>query len=104
MVDLIPISEIASTRLKPARGPAILGLRRTRNSGIGRDVLRKKFSLAALVGAAVVVATVAAGYTGSARSATAAVTPLPSSSCGPIVYKGSGSPNYIVASDLPLQG
>jgi len=66
--------------------------------------LRKKFSLAALVGVAVVVAAVAVGYTGSARSATAAVTPLPSSSCGPIVYKGSGSPDYIVASDLPLQG
>jgi branched-chain amino acid transport system substrate-binding protein len=32
------------------------------------------------------------------------VTPLPSSSCGPVVYKGSGSPDFIVASDLPLQG
>jgi len=63
----------------------------------------KKFSLVALVGAAVAVAAVAAGYTGSARSA-AAVTPLPSSSCGPVVYKGSGSPDFIVASDLPLQG
>jgi branched-chain amino acid transport system substrate-binding protein len=58
----------------------------------------------ALVGAAVVVAAVAAGYSGSARSATAAITPLPSSSCGPVVYKGSGSPDFIIASDLPLQG
>ncbi len=65
--------------------------------------MSKKFSLVALVGAAVAVAAVAAGYTGSARSA-AAVTPLPSSSCGPVVYKGSGSPDFIVASDLPLQG
>jgi branched-chain amino acid transport system substrate-binding protein len=64
----------------------------------------KKFSLMALVGAAVVVVAVTAGYSGSARSATRAITPLPSSSCGPIVYKGSGSPDYIVASDLPLQG
>jgi hypothetical protein len=24
--------------------------------------------------------------------------------CGPVVYKGSGSPDFIVASDLPLQG
>jgi branched-chain amino acid transport system substrate-binding protein len=64
----------------------------------------KKFSLMALVGAAAVVAAVAAGYSGSARSATAAITPLPSSSCGPLVYKGSGSPDFIVASDLPLQG
>jgi branched-chain amino acid transport system substrate-binding protein len=64
----------------------------------------KKFSVLALVGAAAVVAAVAAGYSGSARSATSGVTPLPSSSCGPVVYKGSGSPDYIIASDLPLQG
>jgi branched-chain amino acid transport system substrate-binding protein len=64
----------------------------------------KKFSLLALVGAAVVVAVVAAGFSSSARGAKAGVTPLPSSSCGPLVYKGSGSPDYIVASDLPLQG
>jgi branched-chain amino acid transport system substrate-binding protein len=64
----------------------------------------RKFSLLALVGAAVVVAALAAGYSGSARSATSSVTPLPSSSCGPVVYKGSGSPDFIVASDLPLQG
>jgi branched-chain amino acid transport system substrate-binding protein len=61
-------------------------------------------SLLALVGVAALVAAVAAGYTGSARSATAGVTPLPSSSCGPLVYKGSGSPDFIIASDLPLQG
>jgi branched-chain amino acid transport system substrate-binding protein len=64
----------------------------------------RRFSLLALLGAAVVVAAVAAGYSGSARSATSGVTPLPSSSCGPVVYKGSGSPDYIVPSDLPLQG
>jgi branched-chain amino acid transport system substrate-binding protein len=64
----------------------------------------KKFSLLALVGAAVVVAVVAAGFSSSARGAQAGVTPLPSSSCGPVVYKGSGSPDYIIASDLPLQG
>jgi branched-chain amino acid transport system substrate-binding protein len=63
----------------------------------------RKFSLLALLGAAVVVAAIAAGYSGTARSASS-VTPLPSSSCGPIVYKGSGSPDYIIASDLPLQG
>jgi len=64
----------------------------------------RRFSLLVLVGAAVVVAAVAAGYSGSARSATSSVTPLPSSSCGPVVYKGSGSPDFIIASDLPLQG
>ena len=65
--------------------------------------MSRRFSLLALVGTAVVVAAVAAGYSGSARSA-ASVTPLPSSSCGPVVYKGSGTPDYIIASDLPLQG
>jgi branched-chain amino acid transport system substrate-binding protein len=52
---------------------------------------------------AAVLAAVAAGFAHSAKSA-ATVTPLPSSSCGPVVYKGSGSPDFIVASDLPLQG
>jgi branched-chain amino acid transport system substrate-binding protein len=32
------------------------------------------------------------------------VSPLPASSCGQLQYKGSGSPDFIVASDLPLQG
>jgi branched-chain amino acid transport system substrate-binding protein len=63
----------------------------------------RKFLLA-LAGVAVVAVAVAAGYSGSASSATKGVTPLPSSSCGPVVYKGSGSPDFIVASDLPLQG
>jgi branched-chain amino acid transport system substrate-binding protein len=64
----------------------------------------RRFSLWALVGAVVVAAAVSAGYSGSARSATRAIQALPSSSCGPVVYKGSGSPDFIVASDLPLQG
>jgi branched-chain amino acid transport system substrate-binding protein len=63
----------------------------------------KKVWLLAVGVAAVAVAAIAAGYAGSARSASK-VTPLPSSSCGPIVYKGSGSPDVIIASDLPLQG
>jgi branched-chain amino acid transport system substrate-binding protein len=66
--------------------------------------LSKKFSLMALGVAAAVVAAAVAGYTGTARSATASISPLPSSSCGPVVYKGSGSPDFIIASDLPLQG
>ena len=66
--------------------------------------MTKKVSLLVLVVAAGVAAALAAGYTGTARSATSSITPLPSSSCGPVVYKGSGSPDFIVASDLPLQG
>ena len=65
--------------------------------------MSRRFSLLAL-GIAAAVAAAVAGTTGAARSATASVTPLPSSSCGPVVYKGSGSPDLIVASDLPLQG
>ena len=66
--------------------------------------MNKKVSLLALVGMAIVASAVTAGFTGSARSATSGITPLPSSSCGPVVYKGSGTPDYIIASDLPLQG
>jgi len=64
----------------------------------------KKVSLLAFVGMAAVVIAVVAGFSGTARGAAKGVTPLPSSSCGPVVYKGSGSPDYIIASDLPLQG
>jgi branched-chain amino acid transport system substrate-binding protein len=64
----------------------------------------KKVSLLALVVVAGVAAALAAGYSGTARSATSGVSPLPSSSCGPLVYKGSGSPDFLIASDLPLQG
>ena len=42
--------------------------------------------------------------TALASSSKQAVTALPSSSCGSLQYKGSGSPQYIIASDLPLQG
>ncbi len=65
--------------------------------------MSRKFTLLAFVGVAASAAVVA-GYSGTARSATSGVTPLPTSSCGPVVYKGSGSPDFIVASDLPLQG
>ena len=65
--------------------------------------MKKKVSLLVFVGAIAVIAAVFAGYSGSARSASQ-VNALPSSSCGPIVYKGSGKPDFIIASDLPLQG
>jgi hypothetical protein len=65
--------------------------------------LSRKLSVGVLAAAVAVAAIVVAGVAGSARSA-AKVSPLPSSSCTPVVYKGSGSPDYIIASDLPLQG
>jgi branched-chain amino acid transport system substrate-binding protein len=58
--------------------------------------------LLALVGAGLAAAAVV-GYT-SIASAKSGVTPLPSSSCGPVFYKGPGQPQFLIASDLPLQG
>jgi branched-chain amino acid transport system substrate-binding protein len=46
-----------------------------------------------------VLATVGSGGTSKKQAQ-----PLPASSCAPIVYKGSGTPKYLIASDLPLQG
>jgi branched-chain amino acid transport system substrate-binding protein len=61
----------------------------------------KRLLVAFLVGVAgtLVLATVGSGGTSKKQA-----TPLPASSCSPVVYKGSGSPQYILASDLPLQG
>ena len=55
-------------------------------------------AIVAVIGLALGAAA-AAGPLSSSGSST-----LPSSSCGPLFYKGSGSPQYIIATDLPLQG
>jgi branched-chain amino acid transport system substrate-binding protein len=55
-------------------------------------------AIAAVVGLAVGAVAGAGPFSQSSPSV------LPSSSCGPLFYKGSGSPQFIVASDLPLQG
>jgi branched-chain amino acid transport system substrate-binding protein len=55
----------------------------------------------ALVTAATVTMLMVSGV---ASGKTSAAATLPSSSCGPLFYKGSGKPQFIVASDLPLQG
>jgi branched-chain amino acid transport system substrate-binding protein len=65
--------------------------------------VRKRFFIAGLaVTGVVTLALTATGLAkvGSSKSATV----LPASSCGPLQYGGSGSPQFIVASDLPLQG
>src|SRR5439155_13238812 len=67
--------------------------------------VRKRLSGVTLLIAAVAVLSIVAASTGgvfkpSARSAT----PLPSSACGAVFYKGPGKPRYLIASDLPLQG
>jgi branched-chain amino acid transport system substrate-binding protein len=56
--------------------------------------------LVAAVGASLAV--VAGALGGSSRQAGQYV--LPASSCGKLQYKGGGSPQLIIASDLPLQG
>jgi branched-chain amino acid transport system substrate-binding protein len=58
---------------------------------------------AAVVGAALVAAGAATGKIAGPSSAKHAST-LPASSCGPVQYGGSGSPKFIIPSDLPLQG
>ena len=57
-----------------------------------------------LLGALLVCATCAFVATALAGSNKHSVTALPSSSCGKLQYGGSGSPQFIIASDLPLQG
>ena len=59
--------------------------------------------LASIAGTlALLVATGSAGIgkiTGPSKAKT-----LPSSSCGPVIYKGAGKPANLIASDLPMQG
>jgi branched-chain amino acid transport system substrate-binding protein len=56
--------------------------------------------LVAVVGTALAVSGVATGKTGGSQSAS----DLPTSSCAKLQYGGSGSPQLIIPSDLPLQG
>jgi branched-chain amino acid transport system substrate-binding protein len=49
-------------------------------------------------------ATVSVGGTVTTSAAGGNLTTLPTSSCSGLYFEGSGSPDFIVASDLPLQG
>jgi len=76
----------------------------------------RRLFLGALAAIAVILALVAAGCGGSKKASTTTsgggggtsgggkASALPASSCSPIYYEGSGSPQYLIASDLPLQG
>jgi branched-chain amino acid transport system substrate-binding protein len=67
--------------------------------------VRKSVSLASLLGVIAALALLAAGCGGGGGSSSSGnVSALPSSSCSDIYYQGSGSPDYLIASDLPLQG
>jgi branched-chain amino acid transport system substrate-binding protein len=57
---------------------------------------------AAVVGVALVATGAATGTIGPSSAKHAST--LPASSCGPVQYSGSGKPQFIVPSDLPLQG
>jgi branched-chain amino acid transport system substrate-binding protein len=65
----------------------------------------RRLSLAALLGFAAVLALLAAGCGGGGGGSNGGnVSALPASSCSDIYYEGDGDPDYIIASDLPLQG
>jgi branched-chain amino acid transport system substrate-binding protein len=51
-----------------------------------------------------VLAFAAAGCGGDDGGGGGGVTALPSASCGAIRYEGDGDPDYLISSDLPLQG
>jgi len=57
-----------------------------------------------LIAVVAVLSIVAAGTGGVFNSGPQAATPLPSAACGPVFYKGKGKPQFLIASDLPLQG
>src|SRR5689334_6979785 len=61
-------------------------------------------SLAVLICIAAALAVHAAGCGGGGGGKGVNVTALPASSCSDIYYEGSGDPDYLIASDLPLQG
>lgn len=65
---------------------------------------RKRISaLGAVLALGVTALVLASGAVGKPSARSGAQT-LPSSSCSPVFYKGSGSPRFLIASDLPLQG
>jgi branched-chain amino acid transport system substrate-binding protein len=73
--------------------------------------MRKRLSIGALLAVTGVFALVAAGCGGSEKtsgggsSATGGdVKALPASSCQKLEYKGDGSPDTLIVSDLPMQG
>ena len=64
--------------------------------------MRKRLLVASAIAAVVGLAMGAVAGAGPHSESSTSV--LPSSSCGPVFYKGSGSPQYLIATDLPLQG
>ncbi len=77
----------------------------------GGGHVKKHMWIGVLLAAVGVLALVAAGCGGGGKKGASksggggkGVTALPASSCNALQYKGSGKPDYLVASDLPLIG
>jgi branched-chain amino acid transport system substrate-binding protein len=66
--------------------------------------VRRRLSLAALLAVAAALALLAAGCGGGGGGNGGNVSALPASSCSDIYYQGDGDPDYLISSDLPLQG
>jgi branched-chain amino acid transport system substrate-binding protein len=76
--------------------------------------VRKRVSIGLLLSCVGALALIAAGCGGGNKSSSGSggstsggggnVSALPASSCGPLQFKGSGDPDYLIASDLPKQG
>jgi branched-chain amino acid transport system substrate-binding protein len=77
--------------------------------GNGGGRVKKRATIGLLLAAVGALALIAAGCGGGSKKSSGGggggnVTALPASSCGPLTYEGSGSPDYLIATDLPMQG
>jgi branched-chain amino acid transport system substrate-binding protein len=63
--------------------------------------VKKRIMLGGAIAAVIVLALGAAAVAGPLSSGSVSTLP---STCGPLFYKGSGTPKFTVVSDLPLQG
>jgi branched-chain amino acid transport system substrate-binding protein len=63
--------------------------------------VRNRILIGSAIAAVALLAAAAVAIAGSNTSGSASALPK---TCGPLFYKGSGSPQFIVVSDLPLQG
>ncbi len=74
--------------------------------------MKKRATIGVLLAAVGALALIAAGCGGGSKKSSSgtggggggSVKALPASSCGPLEYKGSGSPDNLIATDLPMQG
>ena len=63
--------------------------------------MRNRILVGSAIAAVALLAAAAVAIAGPSTSGSASALPK---TCGPLFYKGSGSPKYIIVSDLPLQG